>query len=186
MREMLRLRLEGMRRLGLPKARELTEAVVLSLAFDFHADDAFIEADQWFGVGVNQGGRTLWVACDDPADGLLYLWLCLVEASPDRVTRSNGTEADVLAAENETNVLIEHFAIVEEIGDAHRRTAAPSEEERRSHWCTVCEENLKPRTEAHAAIDRAWGTEALEPAVDAAFDERLGPDVAVEGKRKVR
>jgi hypothetical protein len=161
-RDVLAMRFEGMRRLNLVEAKQLTAAVVLSLAFDFQAE-AEVASDQWFGVSVFAAGRRLLVACDDPADGLLYLWLCLVYPEPSRVLRPFGTREDFERAEREAAPILERIKLAFDLPCSAK--AALSEEESHRHYCDVCRENIHAQVEAESALDVMWGTSVLDVAV---------------------
>jgi hypothetical protein len=165
LREAIEARLKAMDLLRLRTADDLPSAVIMSLAFDFGAD-AYIEADQWFGVGISGAG---WIGCDEPLDGLIYHWLALAEAQPERVTRGPGTDADIAISRAATEGSLSAIALIEERREAHRATVP--EGKRSSHWCATCEVEIAPWTEAQLALRAYWGDAVLEPAVRAAFGE---------------
>jgi hypothetical protein len=156
------MRLDVMKRLGLSRTEEMAPAVIMSLAFDYQAD-AEIYLDQWFGVSLStpspSGG--LWVACDDPMDGLTYLWLQLEELSPDRRTsRGAGTDADVEAAARWS---AEHVAKLEAL-EAEEKAHEATHGEKYDNKCVACLDNTK-HVAVYQTIHRAWGSAALDAAI---------------------
>ena len=114
------LRIDALRGLGLARPEDLMLAVVLSLGFDFSAD-ATVDADQWFRVTVTTPLKPdgLFVECDHPGDGMVYLWTELAAEFPERVTTADaGTAADVLAATEASAALVKAHRSVNEIRDA--------------------------------------------------------------------
>ena len=91
-REVEERRLRIFRRMRLENMENLTEAVVLSLAFDFSCD-ANVYVDMWFGIAFETPllpDEKLFLPCDGPHDGFAAIWEMLSERFPERVTAAPG------------------------------------------------------------------------------------------------
>ena len=157
-----------MQRLGLAHTNELTLAVLMSLAFDFSAD-AEVFLDQWFGVQVTTPCKPsgLFVACDDPADGLVYLWTELVAEFPDRVaTRGGGTAADV---ETAARWSAERVAVLQDL-DVAKAAHQAEHGNKYDNSCATCRTHIERFVENQVALDRAWGSSVLDAAVERECD----------------
>ena len=157
------MRLDVMKRLGLSRPEEMATAVIMSLAFD-HGADAEIYLDQWFAVSLSapipSGGLS--VACDDPMDGLAYLWLQLEELSPARRTsRGDGTEADVEAAARWSAERIAQLEAIDAEEKAHHATHGEKYDDK----CTECRYLIGESVMVHKSIHRGWGSAAIDAAL---------------------
>ena len=155
-------RLYAARTLGV-RASDLTSTLIMSLAFDFGAD-AQIDMDMWFGVSVETTEDTLYIECDDPADGLLWLWGHLSEKYPGRAHRGSVSEEEHEADLFQSECLFNAWQSAMEAADRHHA----EHESGFSSSCDVCMEGINTSGRLHAAIGLFWGVEVLNPAIKAA------------------
>jgi len=168
-REVEARRLRIARRMNLTNMFDLTSAIVMSLAFDFAADDSQIDVDQWFGVSVETFlvGR-VYVECDEPQDGLAAIWEHLADKFPERVTVRLGTaEFRHRAIERVSNVLLAHVTSTLGQLKEHRKAKHQAGDFSPCEDCSVLSSLYGA---AHLALDDAWGWRALEPAIEKAME----------------
>ena len=158
-RDVEEVRLHAMQRLGLDRMGDLMTAVILSLAFDFGAK-ARIDVDQWFGVEVTAPGQEpMWIECDHPADGLLYLWTEL--ADKGIISRQRPISLGYgIALENSQHHLADMAKIREE-----RRAHYGSHEGKYKDDCAGCRGFIDRGVANRIAMDHAWGTEVVEQCI---------------------
>lgn len=163
-------RLRLYERLGVRREEDLTETVLLSLAFDFQAD-ADIGADMWFGVCVTSPLGDVCVECDDVADGFLAAWEHLADKYPERVTRgAGGSEGGLRVVRRISAGLLAIYEREEETYRAHRKAAHKDDND-----CPPCEDCSVGRqlaVKTKIALEDAWGRKTLDPAVDKSFEYR--------------
>jgi hypothetical protein len=170
-REVEARRLRIFKHFGLSDMGELTTAIVLSLAFDFKAH-VCVYADMWFGVELTTPsvyGR-LYIQCDHPGDGLAVLWEHLVGKFPGRAAiKGAASPAVVRVTERVSAALLEKYEVADKVYQEHREGAhagpndcPPCED------CAVC---TSLRSAAHQTLDRAWGADVLDAAIEKAFEE---------------
>lgn len=156
-------------RMGLSSTEDLTTAIVLSLAFDFQAD-AEIDADQWFGISLTSPllDESIWVECDWPLDGLAACWEVLAERFPERATSAVVVDQDQRqAAQATVKGLLKAFAQADGAYRQHRDQEHPNPAD---DWCPTCRELGAVSIDTHTALDEAWGSDSLNPAIDAIFN----------------
>ena len=166
-RELETMRVSAMRRLGVADPAALTSAIIFSLAFDFSAD-AEVDMDQWFGVSVRTPLRSesLFIACDEPEGGLLYLWGTLDKEFPDRSSaRGPGVERDFVAASDASRALVEAIVAAERASEAHHASHGGNY----VHDCTTCRQNLDVEVDLHIKVGKMWGGDTMTPEVDRLF-----------------
>lgn len=157
--------------MGLDDMGDLTTAIILSLAFDFQAD-ARIDADMWFGVWLTTPllEKDLSIDCDWPMDGLAALWEELAEKFPERVSvKPNTSPAKVRVMERISASLLANYEGAEAIYRHHRVMSHKGDDD-----CPPCEDCAVFQSlsiTAHRALDEAWGSEALDRAVEKALEE---------------
>lgn len=147
----------------------LTTSIVLSLAFDFHAE-AYICADMWFGVTVETPlvPDGLWIECDWPGDGLAALWEQLADKFPERVSvKADASAARVRVMERISIGLLAQYERAESTYREHR--AAAHRDANDCPPCEDCEVFLSLMVTAHRTLDDAWGASTLDKAVKEAF-----------------
>lgn len=163
-------RLRIFHRMGLDDMSDLTTAIILSLAFDFQAE-AEIFADQWFGVSISSPllKEDIWIECDHPADGLAALWEHLAEHLPEKVSVKAGDPAAARrVTERISAALLAQYDNAEASYQTHRKAAhnGPNDCPR----CEDCTVGLALSITAHLTLDRSWGSEVLDVAVEKAFE----------------
>lgn len=166
-REAEERRLRVYQRLGVVHMERLTEAVLLSLAFDFQAN-ADIGADMWFGVYVESPFGNVSVECDDPADGFLAAWEALADKHP--FTRGPGTEVDFQIISRISAEILAWCEKVDGEHEAHRKAAHKDDND--CPPCVDCSVGRGLRATAHVTLKNAWGRETLDPAVEKSFEYR--------------
>ena len=164
--EARRLRIFGRLRPG--SMRDLTEAVVLSLAFDFSCE-ADVYADMWFGIAFKTPllGKVGWfIPCDAPHDGFAAIWEMLDARFPSLATRAperppRQTEERISAA------LLARYEETERAYREHRaaRHGGPND----CPPCEDCDVLLSLCVSAHSALDAEWGSRSLDACVEAAY-----------------
>jgi hypothetical protein len=166
-REVEDRRLRIFRRMRLKDMNDLAEAIVLSLAFDFQCD-AEVYVDQWFGIGLETPlvDKSLFVPCDDPADGFAAVWEHLAERFPERVTKMD-REPNARAAERISAALFERCVVTERDYEGHREGAHDGPND--CPPCEDCDVLLTLMISAHIALEMAWGRRSLDACVEAAF-----------------
>jgi len=162
-------RLRIFQRMQLRDMRNLTEAIVISLAFDFTCYAAEVYADQWFGVSVKVAPleRSIFIPCDDPADGFAAVWECLAERFPERVSSAPGQPISSVAKRVSTALLEQS----EKTGRTYRdhRDAAhngPND----CPPCEDCDVLLTLWVSARHTLGEAWGRRSLDTCIEAAFN----------------
>ena len=167
-------RLRIFQRMGLDDMSDLTEALVFSLAFDFQAE-VEIYVDQWFGIWLESPlvEKGLFIQCDWPVDGLATLWEHLAERFPERVSVKPGDSAAARRVTERISVaLLAQYERFDADYRAHREAAHAGPND-----CPPCEDcavGLSLAISAHHALDRVWGSEVLDEAVEKAFDRTYG------------
>jgi len=162
-REAEERRLRIAERMQLPRMSDLATALVLSLAFDFGCD-AWLYADMWFGLSLETSlvPEGVYVECDHPIDGLAAAWEALAERFPERVSLGPGLDPETRKRSAE---LLAACVAADAPYREHRKTV----HEGKDGWCDDCSRIHHPYVEAHIALNEAWGSKTLEPAVNAAF-----------------
>jgi hypothetical protein len=166
-REVEDRRLRIFRRMNLANMADLATAIVLSLALDFGAD-AWISADMWFGVSVETPlvPDGVGIECDHPADGLAAIWERLAERFPERVSFSpNANEIGQHVAHRVSAATLAPCANIDVKKHWHHATHG----NKYVHECADCRVFMDLAVNAHVALDQAWGSEDLEPAIAEAF-----------------
>lgn len=169
-------RLRIFKRMGLDDMRDLTTAIILSLAFDFEAD-ASIAADMWFGVYLDtplikdtpSAARGLSIECDWPHDGLAYLWEQLAEKFPERVSvNPNPKTLALRVSERVSSALLRHYEEHDAKYRDHRALTHNGPND--CPPCEDCDVLLTLKVVAHHALDEMWGSDALDRAIEKAWD----------------
>lgn len=166
-REIEALRLQIFRRMGLSDPKDLTTAIVLSLAFDFQCD-AYIAADQWFGLSVETPlvPDGVHVECDHPADGLAVVWERLADRFPERVSVArNGEPGSLQPVAKASNTRLAHYEALYAKKEEHYATHGNDY----VSGCDDCKANMSLSCAARVAMNEAWGLDVLEPAIEAAY-----------------
>lgn len=154
-------------RMDLDDASDFTEAIVLSLAFDFQAD-VDVCADQWFGVSLQTPllEKGLYVECDWPGDGLAALWEHLAEAFPDRVSTKKNPSLPLRRIEERIlSALFQQYETAEGQFREHR----DSHGDKNAPFCEDCSVFMGLSITAHRTLDEAWGSRVMDPTVEKAF-----------------
>jgi hypothetical protein len=160
-------RLRIFNRMRLKNKEDLTKAIVLSLAFDFQVE-AHLAADMWFGVSLETPllEDSLYIECDNPEDGLAYLWEHLADKFPERTSvsvekRKKSEEIAALVSA----VLVEQYKVAE-----MRWSGAPRAEDGKredaAYWAA-----LELFVLAEKAVRGVWGSADLDMAIEKAFGE---------------
>ena len=163
-------RLRIFHQMGLDEPRDLTEAIILSLAFDFQAD-AVVEADQWFGVSVVTPliPDGIYIECDWPSDGLASVWEHLADKFPERVSVKQNTSAyRVRVAERVSSVMLERYETAEAMYRSHRTGAHKDDND--CPRCEDCDVLKLLSILAEHSLQRYWGSEVMTKAVEEAFE----------------
>lgn len=146
------LKSESMRRkalvaLNLPAQSDLPWGVMLSLVLE-HAAKVYVDVDQWFGVSVVADQFSEYVECDNPLDGIVYLWFELEKTRS--VTRKivQSSSHDALFAM--LDVRIKTMSNLEDIINSHLQSCNDCK-------CEFVEELKKSKSDLLYLIDSAWG-----------------------------
>lgn len=104
-------RIRALNVMRLSEMKDLTSAVILSLAFDFSVHDFDVDVDQWFAVGVRTPllDDWLYVECDYVADGVLALWEKLALDFPNLVSIKRTGISGFETAENISASLLNEY-----------------------------------------------------------------------------
>lgn len=157
-------RLRIFNRMRLDDKEDLTTAIVLSLAFDFKAEVDLL-ADQWFGLSLDtpllEDG--LYIECDDPEDGLAYMWEHLAEKFPERVSVRGDRKSN-----SEGVAALVSAALVEQLksAEAHWRGMGRIGDERQPDTYYA---GLELLVIAEHTIRNMWGGNVLDAAIERAF-----------------
>ena len=169
-REVEERRLRIFRRMRLENMENLTEVVVLSLAFDFSCD-ANVYVDMWFGIAFETPllpNEKLFLPCDSPHDGFAAIWEMLSERFPERVTAAPGKNP-LGAAERISKSLLERYVETDRAYREHRSSAHAGPND--CPPCEDCDVLLSLMVSAHHALDVEWGSRSLDACVEAAFSD---------------
>jgi hypothetical protein len=159
-------RLRIFNRMRLDDKETLTTAIVLSLAFDFKAEVDLL-ADQWFGLSLDtpllEDG--LYIECDNPEDGLAYMWEHLAEKFPERASSREKRKSN-----SEGVAALVSAALVEQLKSAetHWRSMGRIGDERQPDAYYA---GLELLVIAEHTIRNTWGGNALDAAIAKAFGE---------------
>lgn|GEM_PF-4010435 len=163
-RELETMRTSAMRRLGVADPAALTSAIIFSLAFDFGAD-ANVYMDQWFGISVRTPLRdkSIFIECDEPEGGLLYLWGSLDKEFPDRCSaRGPGVESDFVAASDASRALVDAIVAAERASKIHHSAHSG----KYAHECMSCRQNMDVEVDLHIKVGKMWGADTMLPEID--------------------
>lgn len=166
-REVEARRLRIFQRMCLAQMADLATAIVLSLAFDFGCD-AYLAADHWFGLSIETllVPDGIHVDCDHPADGLAAVWEALADKFPERVTvRTTGPITLLQNVARTSNAMLATYESAKMKGDEHYAT----HDNDYKSGCDECRANMDAYVGAHVLLDKAWGSNFLDPAIDAAY-----------------
>jgi len=176
-REVEDRRLKIFRHMRLHEMGSLTQAIVLSLAFDFECD-AEVDVDQWFGIFLktpllNEG---VFIPCDGPQDGFAAAWEMLDQRFPGRASVSEMKgKPQALCGEDRAAVAqrisAKLFQIYDEFAVAYRKHRDEAHQD--SNDCPPCEDCevlLSLRVSAHHALDGEWGSQDLDTCIQAVFE----------------
>jgi hypothetical protein len=170
MREVEERRLRISQRMGLSSGRDLTSAIIFSLAFDFGAD-GWLDADMWYGVGLKTPlMEGLYIECDHPGDGLAALWEELAEKFPERVSvEPNMKDRHIRITDRISAWLFANYVHVDDVYRAHR--VSTHKDNNDCPPCEDCDVFRSLISMTRAALEGAWGLDVLDKAIDKAYSE---------------
>lgn len=129
-----RAKLAALVRLGAKRKQDLATTIMLSLGLE-HGVELDIAADMWFGVcGTLPDGTVHSVECDDPLDGMVFIWDIVDRAARaavpfDEQPVGSGTGSNVVALALESANAIAELRSAEGAEDDHKAS------------CSVCVSN---------------------------------------------
>ena len=168
MREVESRRLRILQRMHLRTMRDLAEAIVLSLAFDFSCDTE-VSVDMWFGIAFRTpllGEKWDFIACDDPFDGFAAIWEALAERFPNAAHERADKIPFKHAAERVSASLFKRYEETESAYRAHRDAAHAGPNDYPP--CEDCDVLLLLACSAQRALADEWGTRCLDACAEAA------------------
>jgi len=175
MREVEDRRLRIFKLMNLFEMRDLHEAIVMSLAFDFECD-AEVYVDQWFGISLKTPllKEGLFIPCDEPHDGFAAVWEELNEKFGRATRLARGEKKMAMTGEDRLAVA---GRISSALFSAYERANEAYEKHRESHEgpndcppCEDCEVLLSLQISARHALDAKWGSRSLDKCVERALE----------------
>lgn len=145
-----RAKLAAMVRLGAKQKRDLAIAIILSLGLE-HGVKLDVAADMWFGVcGTLPDGTVHSVECDDPLDGMVFIW--------DIVDRARTAQAAVpigeqcIGSKTGSNVVV--LALESANAIAELRSIESAKKEHKAS-CSMCVGSAKMCSERRRFLEQS-------------------------------
>lgn len=161
-------RIRIFQRMKLDNMKDLTTAILLSLAFDFQGEASNIYADQWFAVSFQSPLMSLDVECDWPADGFAVIWEHMAEQFPERVSvKLGGLESMARICLRISAVLLSQYEEAMARYTSHREVHKDNPHD--SYKCEDCSVFMSLSIIACQSLMDEWGFDALKDATEKAF-----------------
>lgn len=133
-------------------AKDLTKAILLSISWDFEAD-VYVDGDQWFRVTIQpKEGFSESIECDNPLDGLIFLWKRLQILTPTKVMLQGNQSEDAEAKDLSAKQFEALFPLRETL-DSHKDACDCQE----TMTCPTYKQLVYDYRDLRFAIDDKWG-----------------------------
>ena len=151
-------RLRIYRRIGFGPMLDLTQAIIMSLAFDFQAE-VNVGADMWFGVWLRSPYGDVDVQCDWIEDGLAAAWEYLADRHPELVSVRKDWRGDPSIVERFSAGALKLYEDVENDYKAHRTAAHVDDND--CPPCEDCDILRDLQVTVSKTLQDLWGAEVM-------------------------